>query len=176
MRSQELYKAASRDAGRSRQRGDPRDRGRLASRNDPLQTAAYLSRDHGAPPPSVARATGYTADQRAAAAWLLPKLAPEDRIVATDWLSTYYYTRKVDAWIRSENYARKSVLRSGKPHEVYLDAEVLPTLEDIKSYAEAGPIWIVAGGAELTSPRFKVDRRSWTGSWPRSRASWRATE
>jgi hypothetical protein len=122
----------------------------------PVDTVVYLGRDHGEPPPAARRVVGYTADQRGAAAWLNGRLAAGDRIVATDWLTTYCYLGRLDAWLNSETYARQSILVDGKPRDIYLGAEVLTDVEGLESYARSQRVWIVVGGDELTDPDRKL--------------------
>lgn len=127
-----------------------------------VATHAYLARGPGEPPGFVKRVAGFAPDFRGVSDWLLPRLAPGDRVVATDWLSTYCYVGRVDGWIRSSGYGRQSVLIDGVTRDVYLGAEVLTDVAAIESFRAGGPIWIVAGGLEWTdAAKLAETTRSW---------------
>jgi hypothetical protein len=130
---------------------------------NPLDTLRYLRRDHGTPPPGASRAVGFTPDFRGVRDWLSGRIEDGDRIVATDWLSTYCYLGRVDGWIRSKGYARQCIMVDGVPRDIYLRARVLPDLEAIESFTSSAPVWIVAGGNELGKPEFKLapDVQEW---------------
>jgi hypothetical protein len=98
-------------------------------------------------------------DFRGAAAWLAPRLGPQDRVIATDWLTTYYYLGRVDYWIRWRGYGGQSVLIDGRPRDIYLHAEVLPDLDALLAVLRTEPVWVVAGGLELAGFDDKVDPR-----------------
>lgn len=96
-------------------------------------------------------------DLRGAAAYLQSHALAGERIAATDWLTTYCYTRRVDLWLRSGDWERQSVLVDGAAHDVYLGARVVPTKEALLASAREGPVWVVAGGMELFDPDEKLD-------------------
>ncbi len=121
----------------------------------PAQTLRYLDRPpgvpvHGVVPPMVP-------DLRGAARFVKEHAAQEDRIAATDWLSTYCYAGRVDYWLRSDAWAHQAVLRDGVPHDIYLGARVVPTLGDLEALAAGRPLWVIAGGLELYEEDEKLD-------------------
>jgi len=96
-------------------------------------------------------------DSKGAAEWLAPRLEPQDRVIATDWLSTYYYLGRLDYWTRWRGYGSQSVLVEGVPRDVYLHAQVLPDLPALRAVLETQPAWLVAGGLELAGLDDKLD-------------------
>jgi hypothetical protein len=133
----------------------------------PGDIVAYLGRGPGEPPGPVRPVVGFTPDFRTVAEWLESRVGPDDRIVATDWLSTYCYTGRVDGWIRTRAYGRQSVLVDGVPRDMYIGAQVLPDRSAVERFAAAGTTWIVAGGTELTTPSLLAPEvRDWILTLP----------
>ena len=130
---------------------------------NPRQTFDYLKLA-----PGRAAATGFgrsfsVPDISGAATWLRPKLQPGDRIVATDWLTTYCYVGRVDGWSRWQGWARQSRMRNGVVREFYLGAEVLPDLESLQRFLERGRAWFILGAGELevAGTALHPEVRSW---------------
>jgi hypothetical protein len=95
-------------------------------------------------------------DLRGAVAWVRPRLQPQDRVIATDWLATYCYLGRVDAWVRWKGYEVQSISKEGTLRDVYLGARVLPDLPALLAYLEDGPAWLIAGGLETTAGNEKL--------------------
>lgn len=123
--------------------------------------ARYLTLAPGEAPTTPG--VGLVPDYRGAAEWLAPRLAPGDHIVASNWLTTYCYLSRVDAWIRWRGWAHQAVYRSGAARDVYLSARVLPDLAALTEYVEEAPAWIVVGAPELDPSQALVepDVRAW---------------
>jgi hypothetical protein len=102
-------------------------------------------------------------DLRGAVAWVRPRLQPHDRVIATDWLTTYCYLGRVDAWVRWRGYEVQSLPKDGTLRDVYLGAEVLPDLSALLAYLEQGPAWLIAGGLETAgrSEKFPPKIHEW---------------
>jgi hypothetical protein len=116
---------------------------------NPAKTLEFLRRSHGVPADARERLGSTVADLRGACAWLTPRLKPGDRVVATDWLTTYCYVGRVDGWIRSREYGWQSILVEGIARDCYIGAQVLPDLPALEAYARRGAVWVVAGAQEL---------------------------
>jgi hypothetical protein len=128
----------------------------------PVETFALLRRPHGV---GDERVEGAVPDLRGASAWLAPRLAPADRVVATDWLTTYAYLGRVNGWIRATAYGWQATRKDGVVRDNYVGAEVLPNLAALRTFVArdtAGAVWVVAGGQEiaeasdLVSPEVRV--------------------
>jgi hypothetical protein len=115
---------------------------------NPVGTLAYLRWDHGAAPASAGSAAGFVPDLRGATAWLEARLGAGERVVATDWLTTYYYLGRLDGWIRTGGYRRQSFERDGALRDIYLGTEVLTGPDELRSFLSRGPTWVVVGGSE----------------------------
>ena len=118
---------------------------------NPIETFRLLQRPHGV---GGDRVEPPVPDLRGASAWLAPRLAPEDRVVATDWLTTYAYLGRVNGWIRATAYAWQSTSKDGVARDNYVGAQVLPDLVALRAFMEQdgrGTVWIVAGGQELAA-------------------------
>jgi len=116
----------------------------------------------------------FAPDIEGAVAWLRPQLAEGDRVAATDWLTSYCYLGRLDYWIRSGGYRGQSTIREGIVRDVYLGAEVVPTLEALLAKAEQGRVWVIVGGLELEvhDSKLSPDLRSWLAARePRYRGS-----
>jgi len=98
-------------------------------------------------------------DIESAVEWLRPRLEPGDRVVATDWLMTYAYLERVDAWTRWRGWGRQAYVDSlGTIRDIYLSAELIPTLDDFLAYCEKWPVvWVFAKGSHLKSESEKMD-------------------
>lgn len=119
----------------------------------PARTLSFLARQGDDPPPAgLSKAARFVPDLRGATDWLKVRLKAGERVVATDWLTTYCYLGQVDGWIRSQGYGKQSILVDGTARDVYLGAEVLPDVAATKAFASSGPLWIVVGGRELANP------------------------
>jgi hypothetical protein len=112
-------------------------------------TLAFDTRGHGAVRGDWNRVDTPVADLRGACAWLRPRLAPGDRVVATDWLTTYAYLKRVDGWARGSGYGWQAVWVDGVARDCYINAELLIDLPALRRFAARGPTWVVAGGQEL---------------------------
>lgn len=111
--------------------------------------AGFLARTPGSRLLAGERLDTPAADLRGAAAWLAPRLEAGHAVVATDWLTTYTYTGRVDGWLRGEAYGWQSTPVDGVLRDCYLGARVLPDLGALLAFAEGRVVWIVAGGEEL---------------------------
>jgi hypothetical protein len=115
----------------------------------PRDVAGFLARTPGSRLLAAERLDTPAADLRGAAAWLAPRLDPGDAVVATDWLTTYTYTGRVDGWLRGQAYGWQSTPVDGVLRDCYLGARVLPDLGALLAFAEGRVVWIIAGSEEL---------------------------
>ncbi|MBD3162978.1 MAG: DUF5060 domain-containing protein, partial [Candidatus Eisenbacteria bacterium] len=127
------------------------------------QTIAFLSRNHGESVYAGYQLRTIVPDLRSAGEWLEPRLAPADRVVATDWLTTYFYVGRVDGWLRSQTYRWQSVRSGGVVRDCYIGAEVVPTLEALQAFLERGPTWVVVQGTEIAREETNItpEIREW---------------
>jgi hypothetical protein len=125
-------------------------------------TWSTLRRGPGQGPALRPGESGFETDLRGACAWVAERMGPNDRVVATDWLTTYCYLGRVDGWIRSRGWGRQSTLVEGVARDVYLGAQVLPDPESLEDFLGGDPAWIVAGGKEWADPLKLSDAmRAW---------------
>jgi hypothetical protein len=134
----------------------------------PRDIAAFLARGPGDRSAVADRLDSPAADLRGAAAWLAPRLAPGDAIVATDWISTCAYTGHVDGWLRSNDYGPQSTAVDGVPRDCYLGARVLPDRAALEAFAAGRTVWVIAGGQELASDNdlLSPELRAWLTARP----------
>lgn len=125
-------------------------------------TLSYLGRGPGPAPGGTARAAGFATDIRGAVTWLEERLEPGDRVVATDWLTTYCYLGRLDGWLRATGWGEQSYLQAGKPLDSYLSVRVLPDLDALREWARRRPLWIVVGGREWgNEEKFSPGIQAW---------------
>ncbi len=102
-------------------------------------------------------------DMRGVGSWLRPRLTAGDRVVATDWLSTYVYVGQVDGWIRWQGWGHQSVWLDGAVRDIYLHAEVLSDLDALQTYLAEGRTWVVVTELELSpgGEKMSPEARDW---------------
>jgi hypothetical protein len=137
-------------------------------------TSRFLRLDHGQATPTRLGLPPFYPDLEEATAWLAPRIGERDRVIATDWLSTYCYLGRVDYWVRSRGYGVQAVLSGGRPRDVYVGAEVVRDLAELQAVIADSPAWLVAGGLETAGfdEKLQPEIREWlSGLRPEFEAS-----